>query len=181
MSESRKSKDKFKRFEKLEGEELRIIKGYEDYAITNYSRVISLKKNIVLKTRIDDVGYVAVRLCKNKVYKQKRVHRLVAEYFIPNPDNLPQVNHIDGVKSNPSINNLEWVDGKGNTQHALKAGLLKIGERHHAATITEKQAQSILDDYKSGIPIDKIIHKHNYTSKCVINKICHRTRWKHLS
>ena len=70
-------------------------------------------------------GYLHVGLTINKKVKQMRVHRLVAEAFIPNPENKPYVNHIDGDRKNNHITNLEWVTPAENAQHAVEAGLRK--------------------------------------------------------
>ena len=64
------------------------------------------------------------KLCKNGIAKFKKVHRLVAESFIPNPENKPQINHIDGNKQNNNIYNLEWVSNRENMQHAFSTGLM---------------------------------------------------------
>lgn len=83
-----------------------------------------LRMGKVLNPDIAQNGYYRVTLAKNGTKVQKYLHRLIAEYFIPNPKNLPQVNHIDGNKVNCSIDNLEWVSIKENVVHAYKYGLI---------------------------------------------------------
>ena len=68
-------------------------------------------------------GYLAVRLCREGKHHDFLVHRLVAEAFIMNPLQLPEVNHVDGRKTNNDRWNLEWVTSKANTQHAMLLGL----------------------------------------------------------
>ena len=70
-------------------------------------------------------GYCHVTIQINKKGKRFRVHRLVAEAFIPNPENKPYVNHIDGNRMNNNINNLEWVTPQENTLHAVSTGLMQ--------------------------------------------------------
>ena len=105
------------------------IAGYEGlYQISNMGRVKSLKNRsnhkweIVIKQSIV-MGYSAVCLCKESVEKNYKVHRLVANAFIENPDGKPQVNHKDGNKQNNNVYNLEWVTAKENTEHAFMNGL----------------------------------------------------------
>ncbi|WP_082761580.1 HNH endonuclease [Bacillus sp. SDLI1] len=164
----------------LKGEVVTPIADFPGYGITNHSRVVNLKKKTVLKTKIDGQGYAKVILYKEGKQVGRRVHRLVALNFIPNPENLPYVNHIDGNKANPKLSNLEWVTPKGNAQHALKHGLLLIGEKSPKAKITELQALSILNDFKSGKSIKELSEIHTYASKTIIKKICLRQKWKHL-
>lgn len=106
----------------------KLIKGYEGlYSIdTNgniwsYHTVYNKKEKRNLKLHIRN--YITVSLRKNGKDKRYKVHRLVAEHFIPNPDNLPQVNHKDGNKHNNNINNLEWVSQSDNMKHAYENGL----------------------------------------------------------
>ena len=113
------------------------IKGYEGlYQVSNLGRIKSLKRfkknhsklqkvnEKILKLYINKRnGYVYRNLNKNSLEKNHRVHRLVAETFIPNPNNLPQINHKDGNKQNNCVDNLEWCTCKENMQHAYKLGL----------------------------------------------------------
>ena len=95
------------------------IKNYEGlYAVTEDGRVWSYKSNKYLKPGNSGKGYLFVILCKDNKYQHTYIHRLVAEAYIPNPDNLPQVNHKDEVRSNNSRQNLEWCSGIYNTQYS---------------------------------------------------------------
>lgn len=96
------------------------IKGYEgEYKVSNYGRVKSLKnhKEKILKQWKNNKGYLNIALYKNKKSKMYRVHRLVALAFIPNPENLPEVNHKDEIKENNHVDNLEWCDRKYNMNY----------------------------------------------------------------
>lgn len=95
-------------------EQWKDIKGYEGlYKISNMGNVLSIKKNIILKTK-KRRGYVAINLYKNKKLKTFNVHRLVAMAFIPNPQNLEQVNHLDCNKDNNKVDNLAWCTANEN-------------------------------------------------------------------
>ena len=106
-------------------EEWKSIKGYEGlYEVSNMGRVKSLRygKERIMSTPDNSTGYRNVEL-NNKEPKRKMIHRLVAEAFIPNPMNLPVVNHLDGDKHNNCVSNLEWCTYRQNTLHAIKLGL----------------------------------------------------------
>lgn len=110
------------------------VKNYEGiYQISNLGRVKSLERTVIkkdgrsqqikesLRTIEYNVGdYRVVGLCKNGKQKIKRVARLVAEAFIPNPNNLPEVNHIDENKHNDSVQNLEWCSRSYNINHGTR-------------------------------------------------------------
>lgn len=107
-----------------------IIKGFDSYYINIYGDIISFKCNIKpikLKYKIDKDGYYSVCLFQDGIRYFKRINRLVAETFIPNPDNKTEVNHKDGDKHNNFVNNLEWSTTSENIKHAFANGLNHTG------------------------------------------------------
>lgn len=105
------------------------------YEVSNLGRVKALNYNRMgiekeIYIGIGKGNYLYVTLYKNAKAKRKYIHRLVAETFILNNQNLPCVNHIDGNKSNNNANNLDWCSYKTNIEHAYKTGLYKTGKEH---------------------------------------------------
>jgi hypothetical protein len=104
------------------------IINFEEYAVSASGEVYSYLSNKILSLSNDKDGYLLVTLSgkginKTKTGRTKKVHRLVAEAFIPNPKNLPQVNHKDGNKRNNCVENLEWCTALENNHHAIRTGL----------------------------------------------------------
>ena len=97
------------------------IEGYEGYFIYEDGRVFSTKSDKFLKHNISSCGYPSVELFNSEGSARKTIHRLVAEAFIPNPNNYPQINHIDENKLNPSVENLEWCTAKYNMNYGIGA------------------------------------------------------------
>lgn len=97
-------------------EEWKDIEGLGEYQVSNMGRIYSKVSNIIMKQNKDKDGYYTVCL-KTKTYK---VHRLVGKCFLENPNNLPMINHKDGVKDNNVVNNLEWCDASYNMKHSFK-------------------------------------------------------------
>ena len=124
------------------------IKGYEGlYQVSNLGNVKSIYKHRpdkILKP-VMKKGYLMVTLCKNGTTKICSIHRLVAEAFIDNPDNLPVVNHKDGNRSNNKSDNLEWCTQKDNIRHAFNIGLVK----RKPLTTEQKKNISIATKYVS--------------------------------
>jgi hypothetical protein len=149
------------------------------YQVSTHGRVRHIPSGNILKPF--KVGkhprYDAVQLLR----KSKRLHRLVASAFIPNPDNLPEVNHIDGVKTNNHVNNLEWVTTKDNIAHALKNGLMATGERSVFSKLTEEQVREIRSSYKPntrGFGCKSLAKKYG-VSDTTIRNILKGKKWKY--
>ena len=111
-------------------EKWRTIEGFEEYKVSNFGRICRAAKgrgtnavNGILKPGIHKKGYLLVYLSKHSKKYTKKVHILVAKAFLPNPKNLPQVNHKNGIKSNCSVSNLEWRTQLGNMRHSVQLGL----------------------------------------------------------
>lgn len=98
------------------------------YEISNHGRFRNVKTGRILKPCINGWGYYQIRTCIDYVKRTFFVARLVAKAFVPNPDNLPEVNHKDGDKLNNHISNLEWVSGGDNQRHAYRTGLRKAAK-----------------------------------------------------
>lgn len=107
------------------------IPGFNNYLITKNGDVRNKKSGKTLSKDICN-GYERVRLWREGMEINKKVHRLLAEIFIPNPSCLPQVNHIDGNKKNNSLDNLEWCSASHNIRHALDHGLIVHGPNPNA-------------------------------------------------
>lgn len=127
------------------------IEGYEGlYEVSNLGRVASLnyrrsKRRGILGGGKSAAGYPVVMVVKDGVQKLVYVHRLVAEAFIENPENKPQVNHKDGNKSNNRIDNLEWATGKENMAHAVRTGLADCESGLSAAIKKTSRKVALLD------------------------------------
>ena len=96
------------------------IKGYPHLLISRTGRVWTTTYDKELRPHLTNRGYLRVNLSKEKTVKRVSIHRLVAEAFIPNPDNLPAVDHIDGNKLNNNVENLQWISNSDNTRKACK-------------------------------------------------------------
>ena len=170
------------------------IKGYKNfYQISNFGKVKSLKrqrtgkngskvsvKKRILKSGKSKSGYLQVVLCKKGICKNFSIHRLIAIAFINNPTNHPEINHIDGNKTNNKIENLEWCTRSYNCLHSYKLNLVKIikGENHKNSKLNEIQVKiirSLKDDLTQ-----KEIAKYFNISQTNIKDILNRRTWKHI-
>lgn len=123
------------------------IQDYEKYYVINNCGIVKRIGGKELKPSKNRGGYYWVKLSRPKQRKDCRIHRLVAQAFIPNPKNYPCINHKDGNKLNNQINNLEWCTKLQNEHHAMKLGLYPSGEDNYNAKLTWEKVAEIRNKY----------------------------------
>lgn len=143
----------------------------ENYRISSTGLVYSVRRDIILKPDKNSKGYLRVVL-DNK--RRKFIHRLVATYFVPNPLNLPEVNHKDGNKLNNNMDNLEWMTGEDNIAHYRSS----IGFLSPNAKLTEQQVIEMRKLLETN-SIGDVANIYNLKYLTVF-KIKHRQSWKHI-
>jgi len=169
------------------------VKGYEGmYQVSNLGRVKSLDRYVnsgygkqrlhrgkILKPKLDKDGYLDVG---TRVYGEAvhfRPHREMAIAFIPNPENKPQVNHIDFDKTNNSIENLEWSTPQEQIAHNYKNKKHAHGERQHKAKLTETEVIELRQSFRKGKDWNMLAEEYGITPGNVWF-IVHDLTWKHL-
>jgi len=161
-------------------EKFKKIKGYENYSVSNYGRIRNDKTGRILKPQKNTWGYLFVGLYENGVCKNYRIHRLVALAFIPNVFGKRTINHIDGVKINNFVDNLEWCSQKENIHHAMDTGLMQKGEKHGMAKLNESQVLEIRRLHATGDYYQKALGKMFNVDQTVIGDIVNRKIWVHI-
>ncbi|WP_404354603.1 HNH endonuclease [Exiguobacterium aurantiacum] len=151
------------------------IKGHENYSIYDDGRVYSHVSNKFLKT-CPLHGYLTVNLNRKSMLH----HRLVAQAFIKNPELKPEVNHIDGVKTNNHWTNLEWSTRSENAKHAFDIGLSRPGEHHFRAKVTDAQMTDIKMRLKAG-QRQADIEEHFGLRGGYLKYVVSRNGWSHIS
>lgn len=176
------------------------IPGYEGlYEIDHFGNIRSLDKKVknkngyriingkILKAKLDNHGYLKIGLTKNNKQKFYFIHKLVALTFLPNPNNYPIINHIDGNPLNNYVENLEWCTYSHNIKHAYDNGLKKgIGVEHKGiknpkSKLSEKEVILIFNDKKKGLKIKESYNNYkNKISFSGFEQIWYGYKWKHL-
>lgn len=136
-----------------------------------------IKQHIVNK-RVDKNGYILTSLSKDGKSKTFKAHRLVANTFIPNPENKPQVNHKFGVKSDNRAHQLEWSTNLENSRHARKIGLIKqSGEENKFSKLNNAQ---VLEIYNSNLTTVELAEMYN-TCRSNVYHIKRGLSWTHIT
>lgn len=159
------------------------VKGYENsYLISDQGRVFSLKTKKILKVHYGSCGYLNVFLYDgHNKKKTKKIHRLVCEAFLDNPNNKSQVNHKDCNKHNNKLSNLEWVDQIENMRHAKKNGLRpnQKGEKNSFAKLKESDIIKIRNLRNGKVSRSDVANMFGICESHV-SEIHHGKVWKHL-
>lgn len=157
------------------------VKDYEGlYEVSNLGRVKSLKfpKHKIMKHTINGIGYTTVRLTKNNYSVNVASHRIIATAFIDNPLNKPNINHINAIRTDNRIENLEWATSKENFEHALMLGNVNpLCEKNCNTKITNEIA---LDIYNSQESKKYLCKKYN-VSIDVVNNIKAGRSWSTIT
>jgi hypothetical protein len=124
-------------------------------------------------------GYYVQKIYLNGKYVRIGVHRMIAHVFIPNPQNKPFVNHINGIKTDNRVENLEWVTSHENHIHAMNLGLKAKGEGHGCSKLKMEDVYKIKTMLKEGMPQRKISKLFNVGQSAITDINLGKT-WKHL-
>ena len=166
------------------------VKDYEGiYFVSNLGNVKSVdhycsgrngsgkQSGRILKQHICFKGYSRVSLSFNGKRFSTGAHRLVALTFIPNTENKPQVNHINGIKTDNRVENLEWCTNKENQIHAIINKLVKHNtcEKHHMSKLTNKQVLNIRGLYKIGFTNKELAKDHNISNSAMSKILTNQT------
>ena len=153
------------------------ILNYPNYIADTNGFIINKKGNI-LKESFVSTGYKQVTLCNNGKLRNVLVHRIIAETFLENKENKPQVNHINGNKNDNRLVNIEWNTRSENQLHSIRAGLRSAkGEKNSQSKLTETAVREIFADNRAY----SLIAKDYNVSVPTICSIKKRKLWVHVS
>lgn len=164
------------------------IDGFESlYQVSSYGRIRSLPRyktrGRVLKQCISKKGYLRTSIMGKPNTAYLIMHRVVAKAFIPNPNNLPEVNHKDGNKQNNHVDNLEWCTHEYNVKHSVEnklADYSKIaGSKNSQSKLNEIEVVKIRQMHKDGKNFTEIAKQYNVTAN-LIGMVCRMQNWKHV-
>lgn len=161
---------------------LKDIEGFEGlYQISNIGRVYSIRNDKFLKPTVagKSKDRLYVKLYREKVQYTLILSRLVAKAFIPNPDNLATVNHIDGNTYNNRVENLEWLSNADNIRHAYRTGLQKSGHLRSTAKYTKEDVLNMYRLHDNGMSSNDIAALYNGSGRS-IRRILSGDRYREL-
>lgn len=162
---------------------MKVSERFPNYGFTEDGRVFNLKFNRELKPYISNTtGYFYVTLQHEDGRRRPTaLHRIIAILFVPNPYNLPQVNHKDGNKLNCVVENLEWTNNRGNIQHAYDNNLIPKQEKRYNNIHPIQNIHDVCELLQEGILNMKEIAQQTQVAYDTIREIKYRKQWKDIS
>lgn len=152
-----------------------------DYEINEEGIVRRISSKRVKKPYLRKDGYVGIQLYKSKTEVLNfQLHRLIAIAFIPNPNNLPFINHMDSDRQNNKISNLEWCTKQENVIHGYISGFASNrGSKNGFSKLSEQQVLEIRKKKTEGLTHQQLANMYNVSYGCITG-IIQRTNWKHI-
>jgi hypothetical protein len=151
--------------------QIKTIPEFPEYLVSSDGKIYSRKRSLIpteLKLDTNKFGYGQITLFNGAIKMKKRVHRLVAEAFIPRTTDTFVVNHKDGNKQNNHVDNLEWCSQSDNIKHAYAHGLRKpLGSRHFSSKLTEEKVREIRKLIADGLNNPQIAARYGVVAKSI--------------
>jgi hypothetical protein len=168
----------------LEGNKIEKFREINGYKIYRDGTIIGKRGRPIGSQQIDPTtgennGYIACTIDLGDLGMAHGIHRAIAMTFIPNPNNLPETNHKNGIKNDNRVENLEWVTNKENQDHASYVLGRRVGENYHNPILTDTEVIKIYELCKQGTKHAEVAEKYGILPEHVYN-ITKGKRWKHL-
>lgn len=162
---------------KEEWKAVRIHNFPNSFEVSSFGRVKNIKTKLIRKQTLVKEGYLRIRITEKGLLHQTFVHILVGKMFMPNPLNLPEINHLKGVKTDNRSWMIEWTTRSGNIVHSFNEGLSKTGENHGKSKLSNAEA---LEIFNSKEPRKKIAEKFNI-SEATVKSIRSGRAWSRIT
>ena len=140
----------------IENLEVRKSERYPNYAVSYCGKVFRVSSGKLMTQYVNSDGYMKLRVCHNNKPANAAAHVMVAECWVPNPENKPVVNHKNGDKSDPNGDNLEWATAADNQRHAVATGLKQSGEDLYNSKLSDEEVHEVCKLLTEGLTVGSL-------------------------